>query len=328
MAKLERRKYSERLGVIGIEQLQSACDRFDLGTVEAAGPASAGLWGQNILLTTTTGSFVLRGNPQTPHQFLKERAVAAAIHEGSPLPVPWPYHVSEDTEPFGWSFAVMPMLEGTMGSTRWDAADDQTKLDLAAAHGAALAALHEATFDDAGPYDVTQQMFVATDDFRDWTLERIDSLRTQCRVIDALSADAELYVDRLVESCSHALAEPFVPVLVHHDFSLANTNYTRLDGRYRATGVFDLGEAHVGDGEEDLVRFLFRRKREQREAFVGAYTDVQPFRPGAGDRLALYALADFLFMWAVSTRVTNWFGDASFVESAEPVIERARAAAG
>ncbi len=91
--------------------------------------------------------------------------------------------------------------------------------------------------------------------------------------------------------------------------------------------MFDLGEAHVGDGEEDLVRFLFRRRREQREAFVAAYTDERPLRAGAGDRLSLYALADILFMWEVSQRITNWFGDATFIDTAKPIIDNARMAA-
>ena len=138
---------------------------------------------------------------------------------------------------------------------------------------------------------------------------------------------AEIYIDEIIDSCSPALAEPFVPVLVHHDFSLGNTNFDEVDDGYRARGVFDLGEAHVGDGEEDLVRFLFRRKREQRAAFIEAYIDRRPLRPGAADRLALYALADLFFMWEVSKRFTNWFGDASFVDTAKPIIEKVRMAA-
>jgi hygromycin-B 7''-O-kinase len=321
---LSPRKYSERLGVIDAEQLQRACDLFDLGTIQVAEPASAGLWGQNILLSTTQGEYVLRGNPTDPQQFAKERTVAALINERSRLRVPWPYEVSDETGLFGWTFAIMPRLPGTMGSTMWETADDSDKRDLSAALGGALADLHQATFDAPGPYDAQADSFVEVDDFRSWTLDRIETLRTRCRAIDALPRDAEVYVDELIEAYSDALTEPFVPVVVHHDFSLANTNYERLDSGYRASGVFDLGEAHIGDGEEDLVRFLFRRKREQRDAFIGAYVDEHPLRPGAGDRLALYALADFLFMWEVSTRITHWFGDASFVDTAKPVIDKAR----
>jgi hygromycin-B 7''-O-kinase len=307
MAFLEARVYSERLGSLKGEQLQAACDRFGLGQIEQAEPASAGLWGQSVMLTTTTGAFVLRGNPAPQFQFKKERAVAAVLHQRSPLPVPWPYHSCADTEPFGWPYALMPTLPGVLGSRLWEAANDVDRVQLAAAHGTALAALHQVQFDAPGPYDPASDKFVAVSDFTVWTLERIEVLRAGCRLVAALSAADERFIDELLGSCSAALDEPLVSVMVHHDFSLANTTYLDADDGFVASGVFDLGEVHIGDGEEDLVRFLFRRRREQRRT--------------------LYALADLLFMWEVSTRVTGWFGDAAFVAIAEPIIRNAREAA-
>ena len=321
------RQYSEHLGALSDDQLQRACDVFDLGALQQAEAAAAGAWGQNIMLTTSTGDFVLRGKERAAGQFAKERAVAAAINDGSSLASPWPYLVNHDAAILGWSYAVMPRLPGTMGSTLWDRADTDGRLALAAAHGEALAHLHEATFAAPGPFDVTRDAFVAVDNYAQWTIERVESLRSQCRAIDSLSHADERFVDTLLRDCAGALDEPFVPVLVHHDFSLANTNYATEHSDFRATGVFDLGETHVGDGEEDLVRFLFRRKSTQRAAFVDAYTGRHPFRPGASERLALYALADLLFMWQVSRRVTNWFGDDTFLDVAAPVVASARSVA-
>ena len=323
---LEPRRYSEGLGVIGGEQLQRACDLFDIGDVVGAEPASAGQWGQNILLSTTTGEFVLRGNPQTPYQFSKEQLVATEISQRSPLPVPVPYHLSNDVDVFGWPFAVMPLLPGTMGARIWEDADDTARLELAAAHGNALAQLHQATFAAPGPYDEATNTFVPVADFRAWTLERIETLRALCRDGDALTADDERFIDELLALCSEALTEPFVPVLVHHDFSLANTNYEPAGAGYQCTGLFDLGEAHIGAGEEDLIRFLFRRKRQERAAFLAAYSEVHPLRAGAADRLSMYALADLLFMWEVSSRVTNWFAGSTFIETVAPFLDILRAA--
>ena len=100
--------------------------------------------------------------------------------------MPWPYHVGNDTDLFGWAFAIMPQLPGTMGSSIWETVDNKTKLELAAAHGGALTQLHQATFGAPGPYDAEREAFVATDDFRGWTLDGIESLRARCRAIDAL----------------------------------------------------------------------------------------------------------------------------------------------
>jgi hypothetical protein len=34
-----------------------------------------------------------------------------------------------------------------------------------------------------------------------------------------------------------------------------------------------------------------------------------------------------LLKWQVSRRVTNWFGDATFIDTARPIIDNARSAA-
>jgi aminoglycoside phosphotransferase (APT) family kinase protein len=118
-------------------------------------------------------------------------------------------------------------------------------------------------------------------------------------------------------------------VVVHHDFKHANLNFEPGRAGYTATGVFDLFEAYLADGEEDLVRMLWTVETdEQRRAFVDAYTGSRPLRPGASDRLALYALSDWLVIWEYGRRVGAFFDeDATFVETARPIVDRARAIA-
>jgi aminoglycoside phosphotransferase (APT) family kinase protein len=322
------RMYSERLGSISRDQLQTAADRFGLGRVENAEPASGGLFGQNIIITTATDEFVLRGNPHGHVQLTKERCVARFIDERSSLPVPWPYQICDDTEPFGWTYAIMPRLPGASGEALREGADEAERVALATAAGEALARLHEATADAPGPYDGQIDGFIEVDDFPDWALHRLDHWRNACRAVNALSTEAELFIDEVVESCADALTEPFTPVLVHHDFAPGNVNFERRADRFEPTGVFDLMEAYLADGEEDLVRMLWRVGHDERQAFVGAYAAHHPFRPGAGERLAIYALADWLVIWEYARRTGSWFEDeATFVETGRPIVDRARAVA-
>lgn len=325
MSPLEPRKYSERLGVIDPGQLFEVAERFGLGEVEDARPATTGLFGQNVFLTTSTGRFVLRGHPHGHVQLTKERRVARFISERSSLPAPWPYEICEDTETFGWTYAIMPMLDGATAAGLYEAATPEDRVEIAAAAGEALAMLHEAEADFYGPYDAQLDDFIAMDTFPDWVLHRLEHWRGACRAVNALSTDAERYIDDLIERCAGALEGAFTPVLVHHDFTLGNLN---LDPEsFDPCGVFDLFEAYLGDGEEDLVRMLWNLEREEREAFVRTYTEECPLRPGAEDRLALYALADWLVIWEYGTRVGSWFEDASFLQRVEPVVRNARAAA-
>jgi hygromycin-B 7''-O-kinase len=323
---LEPRKYSERLGVIDPDQLFAVAERFDLGEVTGAEPATRGLFGQNVFLTTSKGRFVLRGHPHGHVQLTKERRVADFIDERSSLPAPWPYVVCDDTELFGWSYAVMPMLEGITGSILWDATDERGKIRLAAAAGEALARLHEADSDFFGPYDAQLDDFIELDDFADWALHRLDHWRAACRAVNALPTEAELFIDELIESCAPALREPFTPVLVHHDFKLGNLNFT---DELVPSGVFDLFEAYIADGEEDIVRMLWSvDSDEQRRAFVDAYAAHYPLRPGAAERLVLYAVSDWMVIWEYGKRVGSWFEDTTFMQTIQPIVRNARAVAG
>jgi len=324
---LEPRKYSERLGVIDPGQLFEVAEMFELGEVVSAEPMAGGLFGQNLALETTEGSFVLRGNPHGHVQLTKERRVAQLIDENSSLPAPWPYEVSDDTEIFGWTFAIMPRLPGEMGEALREAAEDRERVALARATGEALAELHDVAADHPGPYDAQLDDFIEVDEFADWALHRFEHWRNACRAVDGLSTEAELWLDQLIEECSPALHEPFDPVLVHHDFKYGNLNFESTSDGFESTGVFDLFEAYFGDGEEDLVRMLWLVGADERRAFVDAYTSYYPLRPGAGDRLALYAVCDWLVIWEYHRRHGILAEDTLFMERVGPIVANARAVA-
>jgi aminoglycoside phosphotransferase (APT) family kinase protein len=323
-------RYSERLGLLEPDQLQQAADRFELGEVRDAYAPAGGLFGQNVVLETSGGRFVLRGNPHGHVQLTKERRVARLIDERSSLPAPWPYQVCDEAEPFGWTYAVMPCLPGTSGTELWPALDAGGRIAVAAATGEALVRLHEATSEFFGPYDGQLDDFIEMEDFGDWFLHRLEHWRGACRAINALSTEAELYIDELLDDCADALDEPFTPVLVHHDFKFQNLNFEPADGGYASSGVFDLSEAYLADGEEDLVRMLYMVETDdERQAFMDAYTGRRPLRDGASDRLALYALNDWLVIWEYGRRVGTFFDDdASFVSTTRPIVDRARSMAG
>ncbi|GAB3764450.1 phosphotransferase family protein [Microlunatus parietis] len=323
---LEPRRYSERLGMIDGAQLQAVADEFGLGRLIAAEPALAGLFGQILLLKTTGGEYALRGHPHGHGQLTKERCVAQLIHERSSLPAPWPYTISENTERFGWTYAVMPRLPGANGSTVWDSVDDHHRVAIAATCGDALGRLHESAAPFCGPYDFRLDRFTAVDDYPRWVLQRLEQCRAACREVDALTPAAEDFVDRLIEESVESLAEPFEPVLVHHDFRPGNLNLEQSGRHFVVTGVFDLFEAYFGNGEEDLVRMLRTvQTGEQRRAFVEAYTAHRPLRPGAAQRLALFALADWLIVWGYGKRHRVWFeDDASFLGLVGPIIDAVR----
>ena len=71
---LEPREYSKRLGILRHEQLQAALDRFALGELIAASPAPSGLFGQNVMLTASTGEYVCAARRGRPGSFRRSAA--------------------------------------------------------------------------------------------------------------------------------------------------------------------------------------------------------------------------------------------------------------
>ena len=96
--------YSQRLGMIADHQFQAALNRFQLGSFLHAEAIPFGNFGQNVFVSSTTGDYVLRGNPHFWWQFPTERFFARQIHERTQVPVPWPYLIDATSDIFEWSF--------------------------------------------------------------------------------------------------------------------------------------------------------------------------------------------------------------------------------
>jgi aminoglycoside phosphotransferase (APT) family kinase protein len=308
------REYSKRLGPITHVQLQAACDRFDLGQLLSAEPAPGGLFGQNILLKTSTNDVVLRGAPHHQWQFAWERYFSREIHERTRAEAPWPYEIEESPELFGWMYAVMPRLPGvSLKAPGVDAAltaDD--RIGLARALGENLAWMQDATWSAPMRYTPRDELEPLDVPYAEWFVSSTRELLERSRNASDATTDADVaWVEETIAGTERALAGAFRSSIVHSDYQDGNVCVERADdGRWRVTGVFDLGGAYVGDGEYDLARmgsWYGVQSRDLLRAFVGAYAEERPFRPGARERLALYTLHDRLVHWEYGQRNGVWF---------------------
>jgi hygromycin-B 7''-O-kinase len=310
---LEPRQYSERLGTLTHDQLQRALDRFDLGQLIGAEPAPGGLFGQIVLIESTAGRYALRGHPH-PGQLERERYVAELIHTRSNVPAPWPYLVDDATNIFGWPYAIMPRLPGTQladGDVRKTLTDgDRTGIVVALAE--CLAAMHSIDFDHHGVYDETaKRIQPAAKPYADWWGDWTRWWLERCRAASPATTDDDVaWVEQIIGDAHDALAEPFTPALVHTDFKEGNAVAERRDGRWHITGIFDLAEAHAGDGEVDLARAYCEYRLphpERAAAYVQTYVKLRPPRPGFVQRFRHYTLHDRLVIWEYGQRNNVWF---------------------
>ena len=150
----QARLYSQRLGTITDAQFNAALRRAGLGTFVAAEPAPGGLFGQNVLLTSTTGEYVFRGAPHwwkgqanDAWQFPKEQLYARLLAGAAKVPVAWPQHLDAALDLFPWPYLIMPRLPGIrledpQARARLSGADHEV---IARALGVGLAGLQALT---------------------------------------------------------------------------------------------------------------------------------------------------------------------------------------
>lgn len=323
------REYSQRLGTLTAEQLQAALDRFDLGRLLDAKSAPGGLFGQNVLLTTSKGGYVLRGAPHYDGQFEKERYFSRIVHERTQANAPWPFFIERSSDLFGWSYALMPLLPGVHlsdGDVQRGLTTDDRRT-LARAMGEHLALMQTATWEQPGEYDYALDDVVPLrEPFAAWFITGMRDRLAKCREdSDATTDDDVRWVESVIERAGDALAVPFTPALVHTDYAEGNVVAERADRGWRVTGVFDLGEAYAGDGEYDLARlgcWYGRTGPEVMRAFIDGYAERHPLRVQFAERMAIYILADRLIFWEYGQRNKIWFKPGLTLRAwAEPFVQ-------
>jgi aminoglycoside phosphotransferase (APT) family kinase protein len=122
--------------------------------------------------------------------------------------------------------------------------------------------------------------------------------------------------------------QPWTISLVLRDFKEANIVAQQQQGEWHISGVFDLMEAHFGDGESDLVRqvghYLRRRALADAEEFIREYLRLRPAAPGFVERQQLYMLYDSLIIWSYFQRTAGGLPEnktLSLEEWASPFVE-------
>jgi len=83
---------------------------------------------------------------------------------------------------------------------------------------------------------------------------RNNLLRAQVYNAATTTAEDLRWVEDLIGDAQEALNEDFEPCMVMEDYKEGNLVVMQQEGRWQVSGIFDLMEAHFGDGEADLSR--------------------------------------------------------------------------
>jgi hygromycin-B 7''-O-kinase len=340
-------EYSKHLGLLSHEQFQMALNRFGLGKFLHAEPIPFGLFGQNVFVTSTEGEFVLRGRPHFPWQFPTERFFAWQLNERTKVSVPWPYLVDALEDIFGWSYVIMPRMPGLQlaNPELKGKLGDEDRRSIARAMGENLSLLQELTWTFAGrydalsgnirPFDILQELAwpfpvqqttkqSSTVTYSERVVAQIRQyLASSCTYNDHTTLSDIEWVEELLARAGNALNDSFQPCFVMEDYKEQNVVIEYVNTNWRISGVFDLMEAHFGDGEADLSRTVAMYLDENPllvQEFVQAYIGRKQPRPGFVERFPVYMLHDRLIIWEYFQRNgrTPWEEKLTLSEWASP----------
>ena len=325
------RVYSERLGTLDDRQFQAALARLGLGDFVRAEPVSGGLFGQNVFVTSTTGDWVLRGAPHYDWQLPAEQFFCDQLHARTMTPVAWPYLIDARDDIFGWSYAIMPRMPGANLSVAEEggALTRQDRLGIARAMAENLVRMQALTWPFPGGFDLSSGTIAPfSSGWPDWVATEAHRWLDQAREHSDHTTDDDIqWVDQLLQAARHALAEPFQPCFVMHDYREPNATFECAGDGWRVSGIFDLMEAFIGDGEVDLSRQTVHYLQEDRElarAFVRHYRELTPVRPGFGSRFLVYIVWDRLVVWEYFQRPqheTPWNQELTLRGWLEPILD-------
>jgi len=313
-------KYSTHLGTISEEQFDQALQRLGLGNFVKAEKITYGIIGQNVFLTSTKGEFVFRGNPISPNQFLIEQFVASKLHKHTNVTVSYPYYVDELTDIFGWSYAIMPRLQGIQianGGTMLMEIEKPDRLKIARAMAEVLVEMQKFTYKEHGEEASSLMNVYYADEDREEIIqgrqEHIAKLRERHPVTDE---DADYIMNILTENID-GLFVPFEPCFKMGDFKEDNVLFSHdaKSGDWEVCGVYDLAYSHFGDGESEIYRayaMYLEVDVDVAAEFISTYKALKPPREGFEKRLKVHLMGERLGMWEWAMNEQKAWWDENF----------------
>lgn len=269
---------TNKLGEVTDEQLRMMLNRFDLGELVFAEKTSKGAGNQTMFITTNEGKYVLKGNPLYIGQFAEEKFFVDNLLHLTKLPVPSPYLVDHATDIFGWSYSIMPRLQGSHMS------DPLFKAGLCLEDREAIAELlaeslnemHNWEADSFGEYDpAAQKVRPFEPSYKEWLYERIRYWLKDAQKYSEITSDDIEWVEGLLADAEEAFDRFHSPCYVMGDFKADNLLIQYVDNGWRLSGIFDFTNGHFGDGIADLSKiaamYVDNGEEELAKRFTGSY---------------------------------------------------------
>ncbi|MDX8363937.1 aminoglycoside phosphotransferase family protein [Cytobacillus sp. IB215665] len=239
---------SKKLGHITDTQLQSMLYRFDLGKFVSSEKTANGVMGQTLLVTSTEGRFVIKGNPLFSGQFTEEKFFVENIRDRTGIAVPTPYLVDDNEDIFGWKYAIMPLLPGKHLGEVSSKLFFEDKFKIAEVIAETLTALHSwkvNAFGELYTKDFSLRAFEGT--YRIWLYDRIIYWLNDAKKCSTITTEDISWVDEFLKSAKEYFDRITSPAVVMGDFKPENFLLQTNDRGWSISGLFDFTNSYFGD---------------------------------------------------------------------------------
>lgn len=325
---------TNQLGHVTDEQLHSMLNRFNLGTLISVQKTSKGVGNQTLFVDTDSGRYVLKGNPLYTEQLIEEKFYVEHLLKYTSLPVSSPYLVDESVDIFGWSYAIMPRLEGVHMNDPFYRAElsGADRREIASMSAMILNEMHTWKVEQYGELDpMTGTIRPFEGSYKKWLYNRIGFWLEDAKQYSVISPSDMKWVKEVMSDSEEAFDRLCTPTFVMGDFKADNMlfQYDKTLLEWRVSGIFDFTTGYFGDGAADLpkmvIMYLELGEQEAAQHFIETYVQGSADKSFFAERFRVHMLHQCILNWGCAHAIgqVTWDPELPFSEWAKMYVHAA-----
>jgi hygromycin-B 7''-O-kinase len=314
------------------EQLQMMLDRFNLGRLISAETTSKGIGKQTMFVRSSSGKYVLKGNPLFNGQFIEEKFFVDNLLRRTKLPVPNQYLIDESEDIFGWKYSLMSRLPGRHISEQEFAAglSGEDNKQIAALLARSLSELHSWKVNQYGEFDPnTQNIRPFEWSYKTWLYNRIRFWLEDAKKYSVITLEDTEWVENVLAASEEVFDNLCSPTFVMGDFKPDNLLVQHKTNGWHLSGIFDFTTGYFADGIADLPKMIAMHldngEEELAKQFINVYFNLFESKETFLERFRVHMLHQRVLDWgcAYAIKKVTWDKELSFSKWAERFIESA-----
>ncbi|SFS77174.1 aminoglycoside phosphotransferase family protein [Paenibacillus sp. BC26] len=321
---------SNKLGEVTNEQLQMMLNRFELGNLISAEPTFRGVGKQTMFVRSTSGEYVLKGNPLFKGQFIEEKFFLDNLLRLTKLPIPSQYLIDETEDIFGWNYSLMSRLPGRHIIEQEFSAglSEEDKKQIALLLAQSLNELHNWKVDQYGEFEqFTRTIQPFKGSYKTWLYNRIRYWLEDAKKYSIITFEDTEWVEKILATSEKVFDDLRSPTFVMGDFKPDNFLVQHLTNGWHLSGIFDFTTGYFADGIADLPKMFLQYsdngENELAQQFINDYCNLSESNVAFSERFRVHMLHQLVLNWgcAYAIKNVNWDRGISFSKWAKRFIE-------